>query len=393
MDKLRKIIREQVKTLLEIDWEGDFKDVNKQCISPSILVKFLNDELDRINHNKEITSQKDRISRKTRDVIVTRGNIEQLFDGDQKIDLDRFIDNITKTPETIFDQNDKMEKSDIGRPQMTINTGLPAIVAIVYDKDSKQFFKVNTCPGAGECIIGCYARKAFYGMDDSKTIKLTQRLNFLLNDPKGFKEMLMRELIEKAEKLKKSSVGKREKKRLVIRWNDAGDFFTDKYFKIATEATKELNKAGYNVYSYAYTKGSKYVLATADDEDFTMNFSTGANKKELSNIDVNTAKIAVTVPKDLFDGIFLKKGPHYEKSDYDGSVMFVSDKSSEELKKRIFDKYKNEYNLKYDSIIFVDELPHQEGKRGEYNVIVLPSGDSDISAQRRDVRVTFLLQH
>ena len=56
---------------------------------------------------------------------------------------------MTIEPDTIFDNNPKMEKTDIGKPQLTLNTGLPAIVGVVYDKENSKFHLVTTCPGAG----------------------------------------------------------------------------------------------------------------------------------------------------------------------------------------------------------------------------------------------------
>jgi len=38
-------------------------------------------------------------------------------------------------------------------------------------------------------------------------------------------------------------------------------------------------------------------------------------------------------------------------------------------------------------------LPAKEGAKHAYNVIVMPTGDTDIGAQRKDVQTTFLLAH
>jgi hypothetical protein len=39
------------------------------------------------------------------------------------------------------------------------------------------------------------------------------------------------------------------------------------------------------------------------------------------------------------------------------------------------------------------ELPGEESDKFKYDVIVLPTGDTDIGAQRNDVHKTFLLVH
>ena len=76
-------------------------------------------------------------------------------------------------------------------------------------------------------------------------------------------------------------------------------------------------------------------------------------------------------------------------------AQFVDFESGrEELKKRIWEKYKDQYKIDLDSLKYTDEIISKaEGKKYKYNVIVLPHGDSDISAQRQDVRISFLLEH
>jgi hypothetical protein len=405
---LRKLIREGIEGSLfemklreletplnEIDWESDFADVKGTCLNPVAVAKWLNEELGRLNSNKE-AKDKDRQRRGAKDIIVTRGNLEDVIDTEGNVNLKQFMENILTEPDRIFDHNPKMEKSDVGRPQLTMNTGIPAIVGIVYDKKSNHFYSVSTCPGAGSCQLGCYARKAFYGMDDTKTMKLTRRLNLLLNDPERYKQRVMEELEPLASKLKRSSVGMPEPMTLVLRWNDAGDFFGDRYFNIAVDVTKELIDKGYKVKSYAYSKNAKYVIELDKNKDFVVNFSTGSKPSELKKVkDYDKDKRvnwSETVPKDLFVGIFEKKGAGYEKGE-SGLPLWKNENSPEELKDIIYNNYKRQYDLDRDSLKFTYELPQKESEDEVFNVIVLPSGDSDIGAQRKDVKVSFLLFH
>jgi len=405
---LRKLIRESIETMLfemklkefemplnEIDWEGAFSDVKGSCIVPGAVVRFLNDELDRLNFNKQ-AKDKDRKRRGVKDVIVTRGTIEDVIDETGNVNIDQFIKNITLEPVKIFDHKTKMEKSDIGRPQLTMNTGIPAITGIVYDKDNKQFYTVSTCPGAGECQLGCYARKAFYGMDDSKTMKLTRRLNLLLNDPERYEQMIMQELEPIAADLKRESVGMPEPMTLVLRWNDAGDFFGDRYFKVAVDVTKTLLDKGYKVKSYAYSKSSKYVIELDKNKNFVVNFSTDAKPSETKRVkeyDIEgNIKLSETVPKELFDGIFEKKASGYAKS-RSGLALWKNENSPEELKDIIYKNYGSKLGFNRDSLKYTYELPQKESDNRVFNVIVLPTGDSDIGAQRDDVRISFLLYH
>jgi hypothetical protein len=245
---------------------------------------------------------------------------------------------------------------------------------------------INTCPGAGSCAVDCYARKGFYIMNAGKNLKYTQRLNMMVNNPEGYEELIMDELEPLAFKIKRESKKEGKDIKLVIRWNDAGDFFSKRYFDIAAGVTKKLIELGYNIESYAYTKMGD--IANIADPDFIVNFSDDANKRETSKIDSSKIKISKIVPKELFKGIFKKEGPHYVKAD-SGKPEFADDKASDKLKNLISLKY----NVPYESLVFTDELPQKQGEQHQYNVIVLPTGDSDVGAQRRDVRVSFLLQH
>lgn len=386
--------------LSEIDWEGDFSDANATCLRPEAVVKWLNDELNRLKTNKN-KKEKDRVKRGTNDIIVTQGNIEATHDESGDVNIDTFISNITKEPATIFDSNPKAEKSDVGRPQLTVNTGLPAIVGIVYDKQNKQFYSVTTCPGAGSCAIGCYARKAFYGMDDSKTMKLTRRLNLLLNDPERYEKRTYTELVGKISTIPDWT-------QLVIRWNDAGDFFAEKYFTIAKNVTKKLLSDGFNVKSYAYTKRGDYVMELDQDKNFVVNFSTDASKAErdkvsgdikqshkvprYDNVKKETKRGTKTVKIPTFKHFFKTNGPHYAK-DENEKLIFADENAKEGLKDYVFDKFGQQFNVSRDSLKYTWELPLKDEGGRKYNVIVLPSGDSDIAAQREDVRMSFLLEH
>ena len=129
------------------------------------------------------------------------------------------------------------------------------------------------------------------------------------------------------------------------------------------------------------------------DKNFVINFSTDAAKKEKEKIYTKSSvKLAHRVPRDLFKGIFQKDGPHYVKG-ITGMPMFANENSPEELKDRIYQKYKDEFGISRDSLVFTYELPVDVQEQGKYNVIVLPTGDNDIAAQRNDVRITFLLEH
>lgn len=370
----------QSNLINEVDWDDKFSDTRAKCVTPDAIAQEMNDELDRL----KVKASK-REKRGIGKPIYTKGNIEKtMTDGD--IDMEKFKALITSPPPSIFDQNPKMEKTDKGKAQMTVNTGLPAIVGVIFDEKQQKFYKINTCPGAGSCKLVCYARKGFYGMNDGKSLKLIQRLNLLMNDPDEYYNMIMDELEPTAVKLKRQGRRSGEDIQLVIRWNDAGDFFSDTYYQIAQRVTADLLADGYNVKSYAYTKQGKYMdLATSD---FIMNFSRGANKREMGKVDITKVKQSVIVPREMFKDIFQKDKAHYVKDEATGLPKFVEG-GEQELKKRIA----QEYDIPMDTLLYLNQLPKQQGEKLQYNAIVLPTGDGDIAAQREDVKITFLLIH
>ena len=372
----------------------DHPDATTSCVTPQSLADDMNDELSRIN-----TAAKDRERRGTKDVIYHKKQIQAVLTKQGGLNVEKFKNLITANPSSIFDKNPKMEKSDKGKSQFTVNTGLPAINGIVYDEDEGVFKYINTCPGAGSCQLVCYARKGFYGMNDGKILKLMRRLNLLWNDPEEYYNMIMDELEPIAVKLKRQGRREGQVDQLVIRWNDAGDFFSEKYFEIAKRVTSDLLSSGFDVKSYAYTKQAKFVNLA--DDKFIMNFSKGSAPKELRQVDLEKTKYSDIVQRidtegnKMFSDLFAKgidpetgKDKKYDINPTTGLPNFVEG-GAEELKRRI----SKQYNVPLERLKYQFELPAEEDEKFKYDVIVLPTGDSDIGAQRMDVHKTFLLIH
>ena len=355
-------------SLNEIDWEGEFSDVSKECMNVEALKEYLN----KVLSNQELPSDK-----RTKSSLLVH-NKAIPFDEKGEIDVQAFIDNITAYPPNIISQNEKMGKSGTDN-SITFNIGIPALRGLVYDMDNKEFYIINTCPGAGSCQRVCYARRGRYVLIPSIFVKQTRILNLLLNKPDEFKEILRREIEIVALKNKG--------KKLLFRWNDAGDFFSKKYFQIAADITRELKSKGYNFGSYAHTKmGDVYNL---NDPDVTLNFSVDATEKEKGKVDLTQAKTSEIVSSDIFNYLFIRKGPHFAVDDK-GKLIPKDENSIATLKQRIADKYNADINtlIMYDDLI---KIP--EGSQGVFDVIVLPKGQGDIAAQRKDVKRTFLLYH
>ena len=395
---IKKLLNESLVSVYrnELLSEGakDHPDATTSCVTPQSLADDMNDELSRIN-----TAAKDRERRGTKDVIYHKKQIQAVLTKQGGLDVEKFKKLITTYPSSIFDKNPKMEKSDKGKSQFTVNTGLPAINGIVYDEDEGVFKYINTCPGAGSCQLVCYARKGFYGMNDGKILKLMRRLNLLWNNPEEYYNMIMDELEPIAVKLKRQGRREGQVDQLVIRWNDAGDFFSEKYFEIAKRVTADLLASGFDVKSYAYTKQAKFVNLA--DDNFIMNFSKGSAPKELRQVDLEKTKYSDIVQRvdtegnKMFSDLFAKgidpetgKDKKYDINPTTGLPNFVKG-GAEELKRRI----SKQYNVPLERLKYQFELPNEEDEKFKYDVIVLPTGDSDIGAQRMDVHKTFLLVH
>jgi len=397
----------QKPRLDEIDYENDYPDIARTstCVDHEWVAEKMNEEMERLRKSHSENKAERKLAGK-RGVsspflpIMSKKSRKDLT-GDEGyvlgVNILKYIKVITELPKNIIDQNRKMEKSDIGGYQTTVNTGLPALISIAYDMKRQSFLVLNTCPGAGACKKLCYARGGQFGMNDNLIRKQIQRLNLLLNDPNKYQEMIMSELVYWANRVKKEGLKKGVDKKLVIRWNDSGDFFAEKYLKIAKKVTDDLIDMGFNVRSYAYTKIARFY--NMGDDNFVMNFSKGAKESEQGQLDFEKVKYSDIVPiemdikgtdeiKPIFKDLFVKDKGNYVDDPKTGLPQFVPG-GKEELKRRI-SKY---FKVPLETLIYQYELPRQEQDNYRFNTIVLPKNDSDISAQRRDVRVTFLLFH
>lgn len=354
---IKKILRETL--LNEIDWEDTFSDVKKTCVEPRALVEYLN----KVRTNKDLSySEREKFDTK---FPFVHSKSKFFKDKPTGIDVDYFIKEITKKPNNVVNTNDKILKSG-GPHEYVYKTGIPAFRGIAYDIDKGKFYYINTCPGAGDCVLICYALKGNYIRYSNSYDSMTRRLNYLLNYPDNYEKQLYDELKTIAIE-HKALAG--YKSKVLLRWNDSGDFFTKKYVDIAERVIKNLQEDGYNVNSYAYTK----MADVAKDQEFgDVTFSAGANKQQMAKIDLKKHKLSKIVPSQLFKDLDLMK---------------IDDE--EEFKKRVATKYQYDLN----DIITYDEMmatPKSEVKK--WHVIVTPN-DGDDAAFRKDVKTILLTQH
>ena len=341
----------------EVDWEGDFADVKASCISPKDVVDYLNRV--RANAPKK-TKDREKFPNKQPFVHAKSSSFKQ---GDTEVDIDHFIKSITMAPNNVVNTNEKILKSG-GHNEFVYKTGLPALRGLVYDISNDSFHYVNTCPGAGACAIICYARAGRYIQYPASYDSMTRRLNLLMNYPDRYRDQMYNEL-----KAKCVEHGAKEgyKSKVILRWNDSGDFFANKYVEIAEQVMAQLQKEGYNIDSYAYTK-----VAAVTGSEFQTTFSGGANKRETGKIDKTGQKQAEVVPKEIFKDL---------------DFMKVAD---EQILKGRVGKH---FQINPSHLLSYDELMQTpKGGIPKWYVIVTPN-DGDDAAFRKDVKGILLTQH
>jgi hypothetical protein len=358
---IRKLLKEALAfkaQIDEVDWEGVFGDVKQSCVEPKALVDYLN----RVKANAS-TEYGER-EKFDKGMPFVHAKSDFINKEKSEIDIDYFIKEMTKRPKNLVNTNDKILKSG-GPNEYVYKTGLPAFRGIAYDIEKGTFHYINTCPGAGTCVSICYAMKGRYIQYAVSYDSMTRRLNYLLNFPDKYEEQMYQELKAKAVEHKAL---KGYKAKVILRWNDSGDFFTKKYVDIAESVMKRLEAEGYNVESYAYTKMGD----VANTSDIQTTFSKGANKRETVKIDPTKKKVSDVVAKELFKGLDLMK---------------IDDE------KVLKDRVAKHFNLDPSNVITYDELMQTpKSDVPKWAVIVTPENGDD-AAFRKDVKMVLLTQH
>jgi hypothetical protein len=296
-------------------------------------------------------------------------------------DLDDLAKQITTRPRAILGTNAKMEKSAT-EGEIVYDLTLPALSGIVVDEETGDFVEITTCPGAGACQLFCYARKGGYVMFPASSMSAAQALNFLVNDPEGYSARVNQEIQSVKKKADKHSI------QLVVRWHDAGDFFSKEYLDLAFE----IARANPDVEFYAYTKIADVATANKPN-NFIINFSSGSKRGEEKKVDFyksagNVVKQGVTVPKDMFFDLIARDGTKLNK-DAKGRTQFKDHDALNEFKRRIAQTYK----VNPATIITYDQmLATPVGTEPKWNVIVQP-GAGDRAANRKDVIDSYLMFH
>lgn len=339
--------------------------------------KELHGYLDRIKKGEK--TKQDKFS-----PIIHKSNIKAITKSDNvddAWDLNDLATQITTRPKAVLGTNAKMEKSAT-EGEIVYDLTLPALKGIVVDEETGDFVEITTCPGAGECQLFCYARKGGYVMFPASSMSAAQALNFLVNDPVGYSAKVNHEIQSAKKKSDKHGI------KLVVRWHDAGDFFSKEYLDLAFDVAR----ANPDVDFYAYTKIGDVAISDKP-ENFIINFSSGSKRGEEKKIEIhkskgNVVKQGVTVPKDLFFDLIARDGNKLIK-DEQGRTQFKDQDSLDEFKQRLA----KTYNVDPTTIISYDQmLSIPVGDTPVWNVIVQP-GAGDRAANRRDVIDSYLMFH
>jgi hypothetical protein len=356
---LKDILRNELLSegvLSEVDWDGDFKDVSKSCIMPDELVEYLNKR--KANFNKD-TKDREKFDYK---YPFIHSNSEHFGKGEE-VDIEYFKKSITETPKRLLSQNAKMKASS-DLYTTFYSTSVPTFRGILYDEEKDEFFIINTCPGAGKCVLVCYALRGTYITYPKVYDNMIRKLNMLLNHPDEFEKKLYKEIESACKRKKATDLKGGCLDKVVIRWNDSGDFFTKKYIQIANKVIKELREANYNVESYGYTK-----IAAIANGDNTMRASAEANKRNRDRF-IDDENDSLMVPKSVHK-----------------NINYRSQKGIQELKKILTDKYKVDNMISYYEL-----MQKPEGNKKKWNVFAGPK-DGDRAAWRKDVIKVYQIEH
>jgi len=309
---------------------------------------------------------------------IHRSNLVPIKDENGKdFDLDKLRLMISQRPSALLSHNAKMEHS--GGIDKFFDIGLPALKGLAVNEKTGEFVIVDTCPGAGTCKTFCYAMKGGYIQFKASSLGSTRTLNFLLNDPEGFKHQLTTEI---AIEVKKAS---KKNKKVIIRWHDAGDFFSPEYMDAAFTVARQFPTAEF----YAYTKIAAVAGASNKPSNFIFNFSGGAQPSQEKMINFAVTKHSRVVPKSLFDDLIMRQGRKQTK-DALGRMQFKSPADLDIFKHRLAHQYAIS---DIATIITYDEMMKTPvGTTPHWNVLVW-SGHGDDSANRHDVIGTYLLIH
>jgi len=162
---------------------------------------------------------------------------------------------------SVFTQNAKMKKSS-EEDVVIYNFGIPAFLSQSG---------IKTCPNAGNCAAGCYARSGTFLWNN---VQGAYERRLLLTQHSLFAEVIMFEV----DKL----ISKAKGKKVLLRIHDSGDFYSEEYQKMWYDIAESYSSRP-DVLFYAYTKSVSQTKAldSIKPANFEIIFSLGGKEDHL----------------------------------------------------------------------------------------------------------------
>jgi hypothetical protein len=297
----------------------------------------------------------------------------------------------------LLQQNAKMEKSG-GEKSMYYNFSLPALRGLVYDEkastpENPVFLEVTTCPGAGKCMLGCFARGGSFVQYNPVSERQTKTLNFLYNRPFELKEKLIKDIASLVAKHKKKGI------KTSIRWHDSGDFMSEGITKLYYDVMDHFEDEPM-VDFYAYTKSIEMMKGHEEQgivpKNFTQNYSYGATGRGERAIDPSKDKFSEIVPENVVIK-FLERVPVIDEKTgnpkKERNKIVTKFAIKEGQKEALLDAVKNSSVYKENGLPLIT-IP--EYLKGGYpkpsNVVILP-GEPDTPANDKTIIGIYLIEH
>jgi hypothetical protein len=162
----------------------------------------------------------------------------------------------------LLTQNSKMKKSSLNGITV-VNWTLPAF---------QSSTGLKTCPMAGSCATGCYARSGTYRFSN---VAKKHEQNLDISKSSVFAGIMIDEI--------ESWLNKKSVKHLKIRIHDAGDFYSQEYLNKWVEIMNHFIKNS-RVSFYAYTKSVTLLKQTLTPPNFRVIFSFGGKEDRFINL-------------------------------------------------------------------------------------------------------------
>jgi hypothetical protein len=187
-------------------------------------------------------------------------------------------------PKQLLKHNSKVSKT-IGATLFDV--GLPAMAGLIVNEKTDELVIVNTCASTGKCRTYCYVKNDGHIQFPEVFIPLSNKINFMVNDPHGFEHKIVKELHDKL------NIANKQGTKVAIRWHDVGDYFSESYMDMAARIAKKFPTIDF----YAYTKLGNISNNKGVPSNFHSKLSTTAPHK-VDKPDINPIDFAKLLQTD-----------------------------------------------------------------------------------------------